>query len=311
MGLAAAPHYLRKVSPRLAGPVAPPEPAARLEPRVPASGSLTSSDADHRTARSLALGARCGRASAAAKLAYRRQGRRGGTPDFAGEPVAPGEGDGGTVRASRVLSPRHAPSHPRPIMTTAADRSQDAAAPWIAVREVMAPGGRERAGGRPAGGGGRRDAADPHRPAVGRRPGRGGRGRAHGRGADAGGESAACPPPRPRPSLAVPVTPLHAAADAASALPRLGERGEPRVPVVDRGRLIGETRPGGRAGSGAFGPPGGGDRGRRGAGEADREGPAVPVEGAAAGRGPGPVSRSPARGHTRPACPAPGVAASR
>ena len=40
--------------------------------------------------------------------------------------------------------------------------------------------------------------------------------------------------------LAVRCTPLHANADAALALARLGEHGEPRVPVVDRGRLAGE-----------------------------------------------------------------------
>ena len=40
--------------------------------------------------------------------------------------------------------------------------------------------------------------------------------------------------------LAVRCTPLHAAADAAAALPRLNAAGEPRVPVLDGGRLAGE-----------------------------------------------------------------------
>ena len=132
-------------------------------------------------------------------------------------------------------------------MTTAADTparlSSDAAAPgaapWIAVREVMSPPAASVPADAPLG----VAVAELLRARTDRVWVVAGGGNVIGVLTDVAltrAEIRGVPPATPCGELAAPVTPLHAAADAAAALSRLGEAGEPRVPVVDRGRLVGE-----------------------------------------------------------------------
>ena len=126
-------------------------------------------------------------------------------------------------------------------MTTAASprSTASAAAPWIAVREVMGPPAGRVPADAPLGAA----VAELLRTRTDRLWVVAPAGAVVGVLTDVAltrAEIRGVPASTPAGELAAPVTPLHASADAAGALPRLGESGEPRVPVVDRGRLAGE-----------------------------------------------------------------------
>ena len=126
-----------------------------------------------------------------------------------------------------------------PPPTAAAPPASRTAAPWIAVREVMSPPAASLPADAPLG----VAVAEVLRTRTDRLWVTAPAGGVIGVLTDAAlvrAEVRGVPAATPAGDLAAPVTPLHAAADAAAAVHRLGERGEPRVPVVDAGRLVGE-----------------------------------------------------------------------